>query len=106
MKECYQCGEEFTWESARFSRSQWMKGVTGRCKTCVQSTGSVGGHTGDGCGGFATSRTDTTGRYADTAGDVGFGAEVQLGRVFAQGAFKNVRSLPHSLAPPLTTQGW
>jgi len=66
-----------------------MKG-NGRCKTCVQSTGSVGGHSGDGCGGVTTARTDTTDKYANTAGETGSAATVYADRIIAQGAFKDV----------------
>mmetsp|Transcript_28172 Transcript_28172/g.71311 ORF Transcript_28172/g.71311 Transcript_28172/m.71311 type:complete len:319 (-) Transcript_28172:321-1277(-) len=88
-KQCFECNEAYSWDSGRFSKSQWLKG-TGRCKTCVQATGSVGGHTGDGCGGVVTRRTDTTERYADTAGEEGANAVVYKDRLFSRGAFKNV----------------
>lgn len=90
---CSECEECFSWESGRFSKTQWMKGEGGggRCKNCVSASGSVGGHTGDGSGGFSTVRGNHTNKYASEDSSSSCQAEVFLGRgVFASGQFKDV----------------
>lgn len=89
-QECCDCGNRYSWESGRFSKTQWAKGDLARCKACVSSSGSVGGATGDGCGGFETVRDNTTSRYAAAQGDDGLDAEIFRDRLYAQGAFKLV----------------
>mmetsp|Transcript_117906 Transcript_117906/g.334332 ORF Transcript_117906/g.334332 Transcript_117906/m.334332 type:complete len:324 (-) Transcript_117906:279-1250(-) len=90
-RECAGCGEGHPWSSGRFSKTQWAKGeLASRCKSCVSSTGTVGGAVGDGSGGFTTVRNNATERYAETAGDTSLVAKVYQSRVFAQGAFKVV----------------
>eukprot|EP00747_Dinoflagellata_sp_TGD_P185034 gnl/TRDRNA2_/TRDRNA2_41266_c0_seq1.p1 gnl/TRDRNA2_/TRDRNA2_41266_c0~~gnl/TRDRNA2_/TRDRNA2_41266_c0_seq1.p1 ORF type:complete len:323 (+),score=40.58 gnl/TRDRNA2_/TRDRNA2_41266_c0_seq1:119-1087(+) len=90
FRECFACGNEYSWDSGRFSKSQWAKGEQSRCKSCVSCSGSVGGATGDGAGGFETIRDNTTNRYAASAGDNSINAEVYQNKLFAQGAFKLV----------------
>jgi hypothetical protein len=88
---CWECGIKYTWESGRFSKTQWLKGENeSRCKACVSATGPVGGATGDGLGGFSTIRNNATERYAATAGDTSMTAKVYRDRVFSTGAFKVV----------------
>lgn len=67
---------------------------------------SVGGHTGDGLGGFTTSRGNDTARYGETQHEDGDGDEAALlhaqheDRVFANGAFKVLGGLYTSTKAP------
>ena len=88
--QCSNCREIFSWASGRFSKTQWMKGGAARCKSCVSASGSVGGATGDGYGGFETVRNNNSSRYKTEDSSEGSNASIETGYLFGSGAFKDV----------------